>query len=158
MFNPSPSGIAICAVLFLLFFLLCNRLLRRRMPQPKQRLISAAIAAALVSGGLYISAVIAVLNLLGTSYPLRPFEQARWLAEPTRRFDMIDDLIKSNRLPGKDTTALLQLLGSPDIRRPRQWEYYAGESQRGFGIAIHYLTIDLAADWVTAVVHGRSED
>ncbi len=159
MYNlPMPSGLIIYAGMFILAFFLCNWLLRRRIPQVKRRQTAAVVAAIVLSAGLYLCMIWALFSLMSPGEAARPFDQARWLSDTTHRFEMTDDVVKTKLLTGKDTAALLQLLGSPDIRRPLQWEYYAGSSHAGFGIAVHYLVLDIAAGRVTTVHRQRVND
>lgn len=72
---------------------------------------------------------------------------------------MIDDLIDSKLLIGKDSSEVKEILGSPELKDKQQnfWQYYAGTGT-GFGFTDHQLIVKFANNKVIRLEHIRQQD
>lgn len=86
----------------------------------------------LVAQGVIISGVILIVFLI---FSPDKFNQERWLNNPSKRVDMVDNLVSDGRLKGKTKIEIIDLLGIQDkdayFIEPNNLVYYLGD-ERGF--------------------------
>lgn len=83
--------------------------------------------------------------------PQQDFQQEKWHANKTERFQMKDDLIDSKLLEGKNKEEVLQLLGRGDYYIQPVWHYPMGAAPAGFGACFYTLRVEFEQDRVSKV-------
>lgn len=79
--------------------------------------------------------------------PNRAFDRSEWLADPTKRYEMQQDLLAGKKLEGKTKTEVCAMIGLPDNQQDtskNSWRYTTGMSSAGFGVQIHSLHLKFA--------------
>lgn len=75
----------------------------------------------LVCGGLVILGI-----YYENYYPSRDFDEAAWHADNEKRYEMTEDLIKSEILIGKTKHEVQEVLGNTVYKYEDRWVYYIG--------------------------------
>lgn len=134
-------------------------LFKKVLKNNKTRIVTTWIAT-LITIPITCFGLFVLLIFYITYTPTRDFNKAKWQTNKEKRFEMADDLIKSNMLIGKDTTQLKLTLGAPTWRdtTKQQWVYDMGTGSKGFGVAFHHLIISITNNTAIAVKHTEVDD
>jgi hypothetical protein len=95
---------------FMLFFIIKKQI--RKVKYFKERKTATNLTSALLSLSLY-SMLSIFLTLYLTRVPQRKFDKTTWINNVNDRYKMIDDLVQSDYLIGKDKDFLKNLFGKP---------------------------------------------
>jgi hypothetical protein len=107
---------------------------------------------------IYVGFIVTFMFLV-TREPSIAFDKSKWLEGKEGRFEMGDDIVKSNIVIGKDTNQVKQLLGQPTWQDTSNlhWTYNMGFGG-GFGFLLHNLSVSFDKNKVIKVEHHRIED
>ncbi|PVY43225.1 hypothetical protein [Pontibacter virosus] len=86
-------------------------------------------------------------------YPDTEFDQAKWWAEPDKRYKMTEDLIARELLIGKTRPEVEKWLGitGRENQRNERWKYYTGRLPGPFSLQPHVIDVEFKADTVARV-------
>ena len=73
--------------------------------------------------GLFLFAAFVITTSLIYLFEER-FDKHKWRSEPTRRYQMVDDMIESQLLMDKSKTEVIQLLGKPSSSASAEKEVF----------------------------------
>lgn len=97
--------------LIFLFFLLIKKQIKK-VNYFKERKIGANIVSVLLS--LFLYSILSILLILYiTKIPQRKFDKSIWKNNVSERYKMIDDLVQSNYLIGKEKDTIENIFGKP---------------------------------------------
>ena len=92
--------------------------------------------------------------------PSKDFDKSQWFADRESRFEMADDIIKTEMLIGKDTNQVKQILGDPNLCGDTTliWTYDMGTGGGVIGFMDHTLQIQFKNNKVEWVKHAKIRD
>ncbi|WP_294266385.1 hypothetical protein [uncultured Chryseobacterium sp.] len=129
----------------------------------KRRFLKSILLTGIISPVIYFL-IISILIYSITKERSRDFDSVIWqLNKRTEsgvdNYKMIDDLIDSRLLIGKDSSEVKEILGSPELKDKQQnfWQYYAGTGT-GFGFTDHQLIVKFANNKVIMLEHIKQQD
>ncbi|MBC6988179.1 hypothetical protein [Hymenobacter sp. BT491] len=122
------------------FYYLYRQLIGRFLKPRRHLVVIAALAAAITTPLLGWAGVRLTLYALAY-YPHRDFNSKKWAADPLKRYEMMDDLLASQRLLGLSPPQVEALLGRPNLSNAGAWEYYLGMTPKVLSIDGDALTI-----------------
>lgn len=109
----------------LVFFFLRWLLKKTRLPNKIQRLLTWA-GTVVLTPIIYIVLFFTFIFSI-TYYPDKPFNQQKWMANPSERYEMSQNLIESELLIGKTKIEVKELLGSVSYKySENHWAYSIG--------------------------------
>ena len=122
-------------------FYLIRYLLKRRIKDEKKRNATSVIITIILAPILYVGIITAFFSYLFHE-PQFDFEKERWFANERKRFEMRDDLVKSNILIGKTKNEIIQLIGRSESADSTDfWTYNLGMSSSGLGWQFNSLQL-----------------
>jgi hypothetical protein len=144
-------------ILVLLFFVslpsyfIWRKVLTKKFAASKYYSAILAFCVLLVSPLILFSIVLLVINIYMMD-PKIPFNDSEWKIGKARNH-MVDDIIKTNILMGKDTNQVKELLGAPNIYQSENgmWTYYLASKSNGFSIRTLFLDIQIQGDKVQSL-------
>ncbi|WP_213520789.1 hypothetical protein [Nonlabens sp.] len=104
-------SLAILAGMIFLLFLLVKKQIKK-VSYFKERKIGANIVSAILSIFLYLILSVSLLFHI-TKIPQRKFDKSIWKNNVSERYKMIDDLVQSNYLIGKEKDTVESVFGKP---------------------------------------------
>jgi hypothetical protein len=157
-FGLSFEVYIICFIISIAAFFLLKWGLKRFIKAGKTRAFVAATGALVVTPFCYF-ALVSLFILFISFTPSRNFDSAKWRDNREDRFQMADDIIKSNLLIGKDTSQVKQILGEP-LRGVYKDSYFydMGYGVAGIGFLFHGLVIKFQRNKVVSVEHNKLRD
>lgn len=134
-------------LLAIIIYVILYKFLKNRIKSKNYRILTGIFLSCFIAVILYTLSVGAIIYSLSKE-EYREFETDQWILvgedmnKRLSRFEMIDDLIKSEILIKKDSLAIKKILGEPSFRDQynNKWTYEAGTGG-GFGFVDHYLDI-----------------
>ena len=89
---------------------------------------------------IVIAGTIAIWYLVATTYQKKEFHKITWNENKEYRYELVDDLIESNKLIGLTQEEIINLLGEADYNEDLVYGYYIGYSKAYF--------LNLDPDWL----------
>ncbi|MGB3468464.1 MAG: hypothetical protein WBA74_24475 [Cyclobacteriaceae bacterium] len=148
--------IGLLLIVFVILFLSLRLFLKRKVGLIWQMVIS-FILLLIVSNGAYFYVQ---YRLTGDHYTKMEFDEELWIRDETIRISMVDDLIDSGLLTGKNPREVIDLLGKPtniDRDSISYIDYDLGNADVGFSIHRVLLYMELEQG-VVSVVKKHSVD
>jgi len=149
LYIPVIFGLSI-EVYFILFFIFISTLffwkwiMKKYIKVDKTRKIATWLATLIVTPFIYFGLIILFIFLMSYT-PSKNFDKTKWLTDKEERYQMVDDIIESKMLIGKDTNQVKQILGEPPWRdeTAKKWTYDMGCGGGGLGFLFHNLDLNL---------------
>ena len=143
-------------------FFILRRLLKKFIKLNLYRNLATWILTLVLTPLLFLGVVSIYLYLL-FHIPSRKFNKNSWRSETAKRFQMSDDIIKSEIFIGKDTTQIKDLLGDTnqkyqDSLQQFHWIYEMGEGGGGLGFLFHHLEIKFKNNKAVLIQHIEIRD
>lgn len=144
---PTIFGVSLEVYLLLIIlgipvFFIWRWILKKFIEDNKKRIITTWIVAIITTPFVYAGIIVLIL-LAMSYYPTHSFNQAEWLENKNKRYQISDDIIDSNMLIGKTKAEVKQILGdegNPD--ESDHWTYYLGYKPGFISIDPDVLDID----------------
>ena len=146
----SEAPIFILIISIPVFFIL--RWILKRYIQNKKTKDWASIFGTLVLAPLiYIGLIFALFSYLFYE-PQYDFDREKWFADKNLRFEMGDDIVKSEILKNKTKSEIIDFIGTPELSDSTDvWIYNLGMSVAGFGWQFNSLQLTFENDKVVDV-------
>jgi len=162
MLNLSFENIGFHIIIAIPTFFILRWLLKKVIKIERYRIISTWVLTLLLTPLLYLGAVIIFFSILFHE-PSRKFDKSSWRSDTGKRFQMSDDIIKSEILIGKDTTQIKAFLGDThqkyqDSTKKLTWIYEMGEGGGGLGFLFHSLGITFKDNKAILIQHFEIRD
>ncbi len=162
---PAIFGLSIEVYFILLIiaipiFFFCKWVFKKYIKVDRTRKIATWTVTLILTPILYVSLVL--LFVFGIPFESKKnFDKLEWINDREGRFQMANDIIKSNILIGKDTSQVKQLLGAPTWSgdTTHVWTYDMGFGGGGLGSMFHHLNLNLDNNGkVISVEHIKIRD
>lgn len=162
MLNLSFDNIGFHIIIAIPTFFILRWLLKKIIKIKRYRIITTWILTLLLTPLLYLGAAIILFSIL-FHVPSKKFDKISWRYDTGKRFQMSDDIIKSEILIGKDTTQIKDFLGDThqkyqDSSKQLTWIYEMGEGGGGLGFLFHSLGITFKDNKAILVQHFEIKD
>jgi predicted histidine transporter YuiF (NhaC family) len=156
----SPIGIEVYFILILLgipVYLLFKKIFTKQI-EKKSKLNLAIWASTLIFTPIIYVGIVLFIIYIYTREPARSFNQAKWAQNKEARFEMGDDIVKSDLLINLDSIQVKFILGEPNWRydSTQTWTYEMGWGG-GFGFLLHQLSVTFKNNKVEKVRHDRND-
>lgn len=132
---------------------------KKRIADKSKRNVLALVFTFILTPIIYLGFIWILIYLISRE-PSSDFDKSKWLADREGRFAMVDDIVKSKILLGKDTNQIKQLLGQPTWQDSLNisWTYDMGMGGGGLGFLFHSLAVQFDKAKVVRVDHIRIKD
>ena len=122
--------------------------------------LSMASFGTLILTPLLYSALLQLFFAVISGVSKRKFNKESWLNEPSKRYEMVDNLIKKKILIGKDSNQIKEILGTTSSRSDSNnyWLYNMGMGTAFLGFAFHNLEVEFSGSRVVNVRHHKYID
>ncbi len=152
-FSISPEVYVIVTIIGIGTYFILRRMLGKIIKTDRTlRIIATWLGTITLAPIIYVGLVVSILIAM-TYEPARDFDREKWFADKAKRYEMRDDLVKSDLLKNKSKKQILNMLGTPDFGTDTTnvWNYDLGVSAAGLGWQFNALEITFEHDHVTKV-------
>lgn len=159
IFGASIEVYFILLIIAIPTFLFWRWIFRKYIKTDKTRKIVTWAVTLITTPFIYIGLILLFVVWM-TYTPSKDFDQTKWQTDKEKRFQMANDIIKTNMLIGKDTNQVKQILGVPTRDRSTTgvWTYDIGYGGGGLGFLFHHLHLKLENNKVVSVEHIEIHD